>query len=372
MAEHAVALITHFEWVSVSTSVLNTATFLSERGYDVDLYLIPSERFPPPALDSPGTRLLPASDARFPGNCLKLAWRYRKAPHAYRFIIGFDPQGGLLAGVMSLIWRAPYLFHSLELMHAATWKQRLRERIERFFIRRAEFVLVQDDRRAAALAAQYRLPRDNVLLAVNGPMGDPLPERSNFLREKFRISAERRIVLAVGSLMRETMVDRVVQASDAWPDEYVLVLHGWVPDASLEAWLRQQCTHRPARVYLSTELLPEQRKYDVFQSADIGLVLYDPRDTNLRLAAGSAGKLLDFMRVGVPVIGNDIEGMRDLVEGNNVGRVVAGPERIDEMLAEVWARRDELRASCFSAYQRYRFEASYAAVLDRVEAACPA
>lgn len=371
MAEHAAALITYFEWVSISTSVLNTARFLATRGYDVDLFLIPSERFPPPVFESSRIRLLPLPVARFPGNCLRMAWRYRRAPRRYRFIIGFDPQGALLAGIVARLWGVRHLFHSLELMRSTSWKQRLRERIEGFFIRRAEFALIQDDRRATALAQQYGLRRDKVLISVNGPMGDPLPARSSFLRDKYRIGSDRRIVLAVGSLMRETLMDRLVEASEAWPDGFVLVLHGWVPDSTLEVWLRQQSARRPGGLYLSTELLPEACKYEVFQSADIGLVLFDPRDTNLRLAAGSAGKLLDFMRVGVPVIGNDIEGMRELVEGNNIGRVVAGPEQIHTVLQEVWERREEFRASCFSAYQRYRFEPSYAAVLDRVEAGCP-
>lgn len=366
----AVALFTYFEWVSVSGSVLNTARFLSEKGYEVDLYLLNSDRFGAPVFGEDRIRCRPLAAASFPLYALRAAWRYLWPHKRYAFTIGFDPQGAVITGLLSRLWRVPYLFHSLEIAgtdQSASFKRRAREAIERWFIRGALFLLTQDDRRADALARQYDVPRSKVLVAPNTPMGDALPARSDFLREKLGIAENECIVLAVGSLMRETMVDRATRAAFSWPKGFVLVLHGWIPDPELEAWLRVQAAKSDGRVRLSTDLLPESRKYEVFQSADIGLVLFAPVDQNFTLAAGSAGKLYDFMRVGVPVIGNDIPGMRELVEGNGIGHVVNGPEDIGTRLTEVWTRRDEHRMAGLASYDRYRFEKTYAGVLKRVE-----
>lgn len=364
------ALFTYFEWVSVSGSVLNTARFLSEMGYEVDLYLLRSDRFGAPVFAGDRIRCRPLAAASFPLNALRAAWRYLWPNRRYVFTIGFDPQGAVITGVLSRLWRVPYMFHSLEIAgtdQGAPFKRRVRETIERWFIRGALFSLTQDDRRADALACQYDVPRSKVLVAPNTPMGDALPARSDFLRKKLGIAEDECIVLAIGSLMRETMVDRVTRAAFSWPKGFVLVLHGWVPDPELEAWLRAQAARSNGRVHLSTELLPESRKYEVFQSADVGLVLFAPVGQNLTLAAGAAGKLFDFMRVGVPVIGNDIPGMRELVEGNGIGHVVNDPEDIGSRLTEICAHRNEHRMAGLASYDRYRFENAYSGVLKRIE-----
>ena len=74
----------------------------------------------------------------------------------------------------------------------------------------------------------------------------------------------------------------------------MLVLHGWFGTPGDQTVISPEIERRKHRVFLSTEVLEEEHKYVIFQSADIGLVFYNPTDKNLKFAAGSSGKLFDF------------------------------------------------------------------------------
>jgi glycosyltransferase involved in cell wall biosynthesis len=171
--------------------------------------------------------------------------------------------------------------------------------------------------------------------------------------------------------MREHWIDRILDSVDAWPADCVLVLHGWIPDSNFATQVTAEATKRPGRVFVSTDLLPDADKYQVFQSAAIGLVCYEPTDDNLKYAAGSSGKLYDFMRVGVPVVANDIPGMRELVAGNSCGIVIESAEHIAQAIGTMLENYRTYSQSALAAYENYRFDASYEAVLRRIESSLP-
>jgi glycosyltransferase involved in cell wall biosynthesis len=91
----------------------------------------------------------------------------------------------------------------------------------------------------------------------------------------------------------------------------------------------------------------------------------------LKYAAGSSGKLYDFMRVGVPVVANDIPGMRELVVGNSCGIVIQSAELIGQAIGTMLANYRTYSQSALAAYENYRFDASYEVVLRRIELSLP-
>jgi glycosyltransferase involved in cell wall biosynthesis len=367
----SVALFTCFEWVSISTSVINTARHLAANGYEVDLYLIPGGQFGEPAFAERSIRTIVVKRRPFPLGPLSFLWARWKRKKSYRFAIGFDPLGVVAAAAQRLVFGTPYVYHSLEIFSVSAGdrrKLRLLKVLERWVARRALLCLSQDARRSAILASDLGVSPESFAIATNGPIGPASPERSDYLQRKLAIDPSKMLVLAVGSLMRETWIDKLLDSVDAWPPDCVLVLHGWIPDAGFAEQIRAEAAKRPGRVYVSTELLPDAEKYQVFQSAAIGLVCYEPADVNLKYAAGSSGKLFDFMRVGVPVVANDIPGMRELVAGNACGIVVSSAKHIGEAIGAVRASYSSYRQAALSAYESYRFDASYDAVLPRIEA----
>ena len=197
-------------------------------------------------------------------------------------------------------------------------------------------------------------------------MGLPLVEETPWLRKKFGIGSDKIIVLAVGSLIPEHSILELVQAALHWPEKYVLVVHGWFVNPIYEQQVRTLAFIGSDHIHISAELLPLSEKYLVFQSADVGLVFFNPVNVNMRLGGVSAGKLFDFARCGVPVIACDLPGMRELIHDRGWGFVVGDPAGIGQALDQLMTCHDSCRASAIKTYKEYEFSKCYAGILQRV------
>ncbi len=374
-AHGRVALVLAHPWAQVSTPPLMTAQFLVEKGYAVDMFVAFDPRLHDmgiclPTLERQGVRLFP-SQAGQPAPPARLAdgtvlppehWAAveaaRQLPAAYDWIVGFDPGGLARAAALSEIWGAPYVYHSLELYDRPGPEKELERRCNRG----ALFTLTQDRQRARILAGLNRLDPKTVHVSVNSSRGSILPDKDSFFRDRFPVG-DRKVVLALGTLLPCTCVDAILASVAAWPRECVLVLHGWIPDASFRVAVERFAAGSDT-VFLSSEVVPPEEKFRVCQGADIGLVFYSPDDHNLRFAAGSAGKLYDFMRCGVPIIGNDIPGMAALVNDTGCGLVVPDANALPGALRLLLARQETFRANCLKTFPRYEFDKSYGPIFS--------
>jgi glycosyltransferase involved in cell wall biosynthesis len=376
-----VGLITAHGWVGISTPVLMAARYLAQSGFEVDLFI---EEDPScqalgialPEFKEANIRIIrlprqapPAAIPAIAGGVsafdLSYVQRARKLAGDYQWLVGFDPQGLIRAALLADHWRVPLIYHSLEIHD----KEDDLKRLEREFSRRALLTVTQDEIRADLLASLNRVPRARVVVVYNSSLGELLPGKRDHFREKFAIPSAERIVLAVGTLLPQHGIDRIIGAAPSWPSGFVLVLHGWIPNPAFDRWVRGQCAAHPDRIFLSTDLLPAERKSIVFQSADIGLVFFSPDDTNLTYASGSSGKIFDFMQAGVPIIANDLPGLRDLIEGNGCGRVVPRAEDIGAALPAIVQDYAPLREGALKSFGRYGFAESYQSLIQIIEAA---
>ncbi|RAM51564.1 MAG: hypothetical protein C6Y22_10915 [Hapalosiphonaceae cyanobacterium JJU2] len=389
----ALALIAPFSYASVCQSVVNTATYLARHGYLVDVFTISDEddKFPLKIFDEDNikvyfikTPIIERLRRVFPRftyffdpvlKGFEDAIRFFVAPHRYTFIIAFDQEGLIRARILSKLWCVPYVYHSLEIYEQnmqAPRKEQLKKKLEIWFSQRALFCLSQDEKRCDILAEENKLNRDKLLVVYNSALGSELlPSKDNYLRDKFKINNNKYIVLAVGSLIIEHCIDQIVTSVDEWSDNFVLVLHGWFGSLEYEGLIRHEVELRSERVFLSTDLL--EQKYQVFQSSDIGLVFFQHNNKknykkNFIYAAGSSGKIFDFMRTGVPIIASDIPGMREIVEGYNrkCGIVINSPKDIGKTLPKIMEEYDLLKQNSFDSYSYYEFGQCYSQVLTQI------
>jgi glycosyltransferase involved in cell wall biosynthesis len=373
-----VALVTAHGWVGISTPVIMTARYLAQRGGAVDLFVDEDEhcRRLGIGVDRLGLKgvqvhVLPRRPPRGEAACAGadpilfdrgFVERVAELPGDYDWLVGFDPHGLIRAAWLGARWQVPWIYHSLEIHDREDGLKAL----ERRYAREALLTLTQDEIRADILARLNQVPRERIAAVPNSSLGGPLPERRDFFRPRLGIPREAVIVLATGTLLPQHGIDRIMRAAPGWPPPFVLVLHGWIPDPEFEKEVRRQCAAHADRLFLSTEILSAENKPLIFQSADIGLVFFSPDDTNLRFAAGSAGKIFDFMQAGVPIVANELPGMRALIEGNRCGKVVLGAEEIGAVLPEIMAQYAELRRAGLKSFIRYGFERAYGDILSRV------
>jgi glycosyltransferase involved in cell wall biosynthesis len=290
---------------------------------------------------------------------------------SYGCIVACDTVSLLVARTVNLVRGTPYLYHSRELVlswdlsspgaRAAKW-------VERRCHRRALFTVIQDRTRAALLGRDNGVPAESFLIVPNAPLGDWPGAASRYLHDRLGIPGDAAIVLHAGGVTPETMVLEIVESLAAWPPGPVLVVHGAAETTYLPV-LQAAAARFPGRVFFSTLLVPPEEVDPLFASAAVGLAFYRPVDDNCRYVGHAAGKIFNLMKVGIPVVSNDLPGLRELLDGNGCGRVVTDPGCIGSVLREILADPGPWRASSRETFPRFEFSRNYAEVIRRVEAA---
>ncbi|PKA03262.1 hypothetical protein, partial [Leptospira ellisii] len=312
-------LITAHPWVAISTPVMETVKFLASKGNQIKLLVqldptLEKIGLKNPELNHPNVDVIqykyPSFAARWisrlPAFLQELLLgsyiliRFFGLCKRSDFLIGYDPQGIIRAGIVAFVLRIPFAYHSLELYH--------RDRsfflsVAKVFARKANFSLVQDRNRLRILRVISRLRTREIFILKNSSAGSILKDKKDYFRSRFPISSEKRIALVTGTLLRFSGVDRILDSLPNWPENWVLVLHGWIPDPDFREEILGKISAFEGRVFLSSEILPAEEKFSVFQSADLCFVWFAPVDVNLKYAAGSAGKYYDSLRCGLPMIG---------------------------------------------------------------------
>lgn len=365
----------------ISSPLINSVLYLAQRGYEVDLFCVQSDKFPLPRFDTPRARSIPWNLDQLPGGKLRRFEMLRSSllatrGRSYDFAIGFDPPGLWLAAQFALFRPMPLVYHSLEIVSADTLRtkqQKVRKWLERQISKRCILSITQHELRASVLARENGLARDRIAIVPNSSLGKPILQGSQWLRERFSIGSDKVIVLGVGSLIPQHCIEQLVSSVPEWPESFVLVLHGWFADHDFEQRIRAVVASTSQRVFISTDLLPIAEKYTIFQSADVGVVLFDPAaDVNFKLGGVSAGKLFDFFRCGVPVIVNDLPGVRGLVQDSGSGLVIGGFEGLGLALVQIEERRAEHRRAAIRTFEENEFSRCYEPVLQRLERICRA
>jgi glycosyltransferase involved in cell wall biosynthesis len=372
-----VALITAHGWVGVSTPVIMTAKYLAQQGYFVDLYLDEDSFCDQMGINRPSFResninvitvsrdhlnLDNIHDSWLPANDTNFVRKVVEKQSNYKWMVGFDIHGLIRAAILSECWNVPFIYHSLEIEEPVHPLKKL----EIEFSNNALITITQDEQRADILSNFNKLPRNKLAVIHNSTLGGINPVKYDYFRELFAIPKESIIVLATGTLLPITCIDQLLNTVDMWPKSFVLVLNGWIPDHSFKNFVYKKLDELAGRVFLNTKILPIDHKNIIFQSVDIGLVLFTEYDTNLKYAAGSAGKLYDFMQAGVPIIGNDIPGMHDLIVNNGIGKVVSSISDIGTSLIDVFNEYSIFKQNAFNCFGNYRFEDSYNNLLNLI------
>lgn len=139
-------------------------------------------------------------------------------------------------------------------------------------------------------------------------------------------------------------------------------MHGWFPDNTVRDYVVRKAKLLPGRIFISENLFSQEDKYIPYLSSDIGFLGFDSESDNIKLAAGSAGKLFDFLRTGIPIVGYETPGMRALLEGNKVGFVFSDYSKLPSAFSKIAGVYDEYRKNCFNVSRDFEFNKQYDSV----------
>lgn len=166
--------------------------------------------------------------------------------------------------------------------------------------------------------------------------------------------AGKRVVVYLGALDQARKIDMLFDmlaiARRAEPD-ILLVLAGDTQDAEHRVWLRKQAERLGvADAILWTGWLPTQQAWRYVRAAEVGL---SPIPRGFLLDCGSPTKAIEYMALGLPVIGNDNPDQALVVREGEAGICVAlDPAAFAEALLSLLTDAPRRRRMA-SAGQRY-------------------
>lgn len=256
----------------------------------------------------------------------------------YSLIIGIDT-GIVIASKIARKLTIPYCYISYEIMFADEIGTE-KKNDEIAACKNISFAICQDPVRSYFLSIENNISINKIFnIPVTGNYKKRHP-KSDFLYEHLHIPKDKKIALFAGSISKWSMIGNIVKQTDSWPKNWVLVLHDRYGRelGSLSALIK----NRP-QIYISSRSLKTPHDLEkLICSADVGIGLYQSsfksayEGKNLAFAGLSSGKLIAYLRFGVPVITNEIGQLSDCIRKYKLGQVVTyvneiNPEEIEKI-----------------------------------------
>jgi glycosyltransferase involved in cell wall biosynthesis len=362
--------------ILINPSAFHTVRLLSRAGYEVDLIVSCEPEWPLPVFDDPRIRVCRFASTRLGGLrlCRDIYFSLKAClGHPIYCVIGGDPNGLIAATILSLFKGAPVIYYSFELWfldRQSNLFHRLKKNLERWCHRRAAFAIIQDPARARLLLEENHVPGSKVVIVPHAPAGPP-PQGSkgNYWHRKFPICPGSIIVLHAGGIADHTSVLELAQVAHTWPENWVLIIHGYGDDSYIRQ-VRQYVDGQ--RVILSQELVPYEQLDDIVGAADIGIALYNSaHGGNIRHVGLASGKVHQYLRCGLPVIASDLPGLRELVRDHGCGLVVSDASQIKVAVSKILSEYQEHRLRAKQYYLEHcNFDKYFESVLTRLSQKC--
>jgi len=273
-----------------------------------------------------------------------------KIPEKVDLLIGVDCEGIMLASHWAEMQCIPCGHISYELYFEKEAGIRLKK-IERAACEKVVFSICQDKLRANYLRLENGIEQHKI---INMPVAGRTLHRqpsSYHLHDKLGLDRNKRIALFIGSCVKWTMYDQIIESVKKWPENWVLVVNSrnTLPDFHSSHAERIYMLEEPATTFhdLSSILL----------SAEVGLAFYQPQygvsiglGLNLECIGLSSGKINTYLQHGLPIIINEIGEMSDLVRSHNLGLVIDSPEQLPTALVQM--ENLQLRDQCYSFFEK--------------------
>jgi glycosyltransferase involved in cell wall biosynthesis len=303
---------------------------------------------------------------------LKIAREKRYLCH-----IGVEKHGLVWATYLSRLTGAPTLYYSLELYPTknvfyqskslkALRFLRLRQ-LEKASHRRAQATIVQDPSRANELMRENGVERmENLFVPVSLP-GPPLYKKSDYLRDLFSLSPQKKIILQFGVLGGLRLADEVASAAQTFPPDWVLVFHGLVRNDEIVERIRQ--IDKGNRIIVSRDMVPSDKLDELVSSADVGLCFYGRKHVNDYLVGFSSEKLARYVKCGLPVVAFDYPTFLQSVRDTGCGVCIPELSSLTDAISNILKDYEGFRERAFNTFlEHFEFNKQFEKVISYVSA----
>ena len=208
-------------------------------------------------------------------------------------------------------------------------------------IKDCELIIVQDGNRAAMLDSilnSHDIPKFYLPVSLRA---DVFSE-SEAKRRQSRVFDENITLMQLGTIHPQRSSDVILEAYQKMQDSILLIFKGII-SGDIET-LIQKAVKKPI-VYPKSTTFKEMR--ETISQADIGIIACGLKNLNNYFFSRASGQLVEYLRLGIPVIVLDMEELGELVETNRCGLSIPNVNQLD------WAIRKIV--GDYSNYSKYSY-----------------
>lgn len=360
MQKKKIGLIMFWYPIGVSPALINLAEFLAKANFQVHIF-IDDNTFQQTKVNFSDKNIILHLIRKIPPQQLKFKNSFDLIRHRIEVLVGFyrychqistlmdrnftcfigaDTLGMIAANWVGSSKKIPVVYYNLELLLTEECRT-IKDKIVKFFEKRASqkarWIIIQDQKRAEYLIEDNNLAKEKFIF-IPTAMSNKTVSRNDFLRKKFRISHDKKIILYAGEMVPWSMGLEIAQAAQKWGDDLVLVLHSSRIHEEVKDYLHKikSIIIKPGKVYFSEPVkwgfLPK-----IIASADIGLAFYgDNREKIGHYEIGeSSGKLASYLQVGLPVITCDSSSFKNIINKYQIGEYAHHVNQIENLAKKI-------------------------------------
>jgi glycosyltransferase involved in cell wall biosynthesis len=293
----------------------------------------------------------------------------------YKCFIGIEKMGLIWAGIMASQMNVPFMYYSSELyitdhpLYSGVKFKYLRK-VEQKYHQKSIATIIQDPERAEVLLRANNVSNTELLYVPTSILGEPVKVKTDYLRKRFSIPADKTIILYFGAI-RSGKAGRfcleIAQASQNFPEDWIIVMHGPGPvsDPSYIEAIRMFDANK--RIIISLDLVPQDQIWQLIASADIGLVFYPSSPLNNYLTGLASEKMALYLQAGLPVVAFNYPSFTRIIDHYRCGICISGFHELKSAIETILSRYDEFRQNAWQCYlENYEFSRQFQKVIERI------
>lgn len=224
-----------------------------------------------------------------------------------------------------LIYDSREIYSSLGSLSGRPLAQKIISLIEKKYVKQVDTVLASGQRDIDFIRNSFPKSIDYHVL-LNLPPYKKI-EVSNYLRDRFNISADKRIALYQGAVSRGRGLEKSIEAFSK-QDKWSLCIVGGGPELSGYKKLA-----RGFEYIHFTGLVPYSELHSITCSADIGLSLIEPISLSYKYALPN--KLFEYFMAGLPVLATNMPPIEEVIKEAGGGLLIYGELTAAKILSKL-------------------------------------
>jgi glycosyltransferase involved in cell wall biosynthesis len=216
-------------------------------------------------------------------------------------------------------------------------------KIQKYFLTKNQKIIIQDNDRLDLL--KRILIVENVQLDV---FFMPIFLNSVDIKLTQSMLSAKPIVLQCGGLSCERLSDKLLRHYQNNYTHYTLFFHGFITNDIMS--LINESEMLPI---ISNVRVPGDKVSQVIDKCDIGFIGYSQTDLNFYYISRASGQLVEFLRMGKPVIVLSKTNMNEFVELHTIGVGIKDIDQLNDAIETIKANYAFYSANCLDCFRKY-------------------